>query len=487
MADRYAALVEQAQVAVLTVDLEGQVTFASPAARRILGCDPTGHTFPSLFAEDYRELAGAYLLQLAAAHAQASMFCDGAISHPDGSTRWVELQGTNLLTVRGVRGLAVVLHDATQAHRQLDEAHRQGFVDQLTGLANRALLAERLYALRRIGRGGCVIFVDLDQFKMINDTFGHQNGDEVLVQSAHRMAAVLPAGATAARAGGDEFMILLPDFQLPAAEALAEEILRAVAAPITLDDVEVTVTAAAGVATLEGHSADAVFRNADVAMYEAKATGRGRVQVYRPDSEAFARSRRELMRQLTSLRARNEELATLALTDQLTGLPNRRAFDESLTVLDATARRAGRSYAVVYFDVDHFHGVNRAFDDATGDATLRAISQALSAACRAGDVVYRKGGEELVALLQDTDAQAALATAQRLADVVRALQLPSGRDDRPVVTISGGVAALDPTRHATPMDVVGEANHAMLLAKRGGRDRVLLLPDAARPRQPHVG
>ncbi len=470
-----------------TIDVEGRVTFASSAACRTFGGDPAGQSLPSLFAEDYGELVGAYLRQLAAAPAKASMFCDGEVSHADGSTRWLELQGTNLLTVRGVRGLAVVLHDATQAHRQLAEARRLGVIDQLTGLADRALLAERLYALRRIGRGGCVVFVDLDQFKMINDTFGHLRGDEVLVQAAQRMAAVLPAGATAARAGGDEFMTLLPDFQLPAAEVLAEKMVDAIGAPIRLEDVEVTVTAAAGVATLEGHSADAVFRNADVAMYEAKAAGRGKVQVYRPDSEAFARSRRELMRQVTSLRARNEELSTLALTDQLTGLPNRRSFDESLTVLDATARRSGRSYAVVYFDIDHCHDVNRAFDDATGDMTLRAVAQALSSACRAGDVVYRKGGEELVALLQGTDTPAAHATAQRLADVVRALQLPSGRDDRPVVTVSGGVAALDLARHATPMDVVGEANHAMLLAKRAGRDRVLLLPDSACARSSQAG
>ena len=181
--------------------------------------------------------------------------------------------------------------------------------------------------------------------------------------------------------------------------------------------------------------------------------------------------------QVDALRRQNEQLATQALTDTLTNLPNRRAFDDALAAMDRAARADGGTYGVCYLDIDHFHDLNRAFDDRVGDAALRTIADALAGACRSGDVVYRKGGEELVALVAGADLAAAYATAERFAGVVRALQIEPGCDDCAVVTISGGVAALDPVRHRTPDAVVAEANHAMLLAKRGGRNQICHVPN----------
>ncbi len=477
-------LVEHAPVALVTLGCDGRVLCANPEARRLVGADPAGRGFGDLFVPDDRALAVGYLARLMAAPAGSSVFFEGAACRRDGSTAWVEVRGAALPA--GEDGCwAVVLHDATEAHGLIEQMRRRALEDPLTGLANRTLLLERLSTAYRAGRSGAVVFLDLDQFKAVNDTHGHSNGDVLLVETGRRLTAVAPAGSTVARLGGDEFIVLLPGCQLPVAEAVAEAVMAAVRRPVNLDGVTVVVTASAGIAGLDVPSAEAVLRNADIALYEAKAAGRAQVRTYGPDSQAYARGRRDLMRQVTALRERNEELVAQALTDALTGLPNRRAFDEALAALDAASRRADRPYAVAYFDLDHFHDVNRAFDDDAGDATLHAVADALAAACRAGDVVYRKGGEELVALLPDTDLAAAHATAQRLADVVRDLRLPSGRDDRPVVTISGGVAALDVAMHPTAAAVVADANHAMLLAKRAGRDRVLPQSDPERSR--HAG
>ncbi len=161
--------------------------------------------------------------------------------------------------------------------------------DDLTGLATRLLLKDRLgVALesnRRHASGLALLMVDVDHFKDINDTFGHQAGDKVLQLTAERLQRAVRREDTVARLGGDEFLLLLPDLNDPsAAERIAELLVGTLAAPIPVGDIEVPLSVSIGVCAVSDMEMDAdlLMRNADVALYQAKAAGRNRFAVYKP-------------------------------------------------------------------------------------------------------------------------------------------------------------------------------------------------------------
>jgi diguanylate cyclase (GGDEF)-like protein len=174
----------------------------------------------------------------------------------------------------------------SQLTRLKEELRHQAFHDQLTSLPNRTLFTERVaYALERQDRAKqslAVLFLDLDDFKTINDSLGHPAGDEVLVTVAERLRRCIRPSDTVARLGGDEFGILLDDMSGPSDALLAaERIIQALNTPAYLDGREVSIRASVGI-TLDTHGekADTLLRNADVAMYTAKRRGKGRYQVF---------------------------------------------------------------------------------------------------------------------------------------------------------------------------------------------------------------
>ncbi|MCU1378945.1 MAG: morA [Acidimicrobiales bacterium] len=205
-----------------------------------------------------------------------------------------------LATLRGpfeVERLAAEFHAALVAHADYEaQLSHQALHDPLTGLPNRALLTDRLVqALRQAERTGhqvCVLFVDIDHFKLINDGLGHAVGDLVLTTTAERLTSVLRAGDTLARFGGDEFVFIGEALDDGDAERLAGRLLDAVQAPIEIDDTVVRVTASAGIA-LGRSSADGavLLRDADAAMYLAKDRGRSRHEVFNEDLRDRARTR----------------------------------------------------------------------------------------------------------------------------------------------------------------------------------------------------
>jgi diguanylate cyclase (GGDEF)-like protein len=161
----------------------------------------------------------------------------------------------------------------------------QALRDPLTRLPNRVLFVDRLNAAlaRRARTGGILglLFIDLDEFKSVNDTLGHNAGDQLLVEVAHRMTGVLRQADTAARFGGDEFAVLLEDGAGQHAVAVAERILTELREPLRLDAREVRARASIGVVVIDGAiTAEEALRNADLAMYMAKSGGRGRVEVF---------------------------------------------------------------------------------------------------------------------------------------------------------------------------------------------------------------
>jgi diguanylate cyclase (GGDEF)-like protein len=195
--------------------------------------------------------------------------------------------------------------------RNHESAVRQALYDQLTGLPNRTLLHDRLaQALaraRRTGEQPSVLYLDLDNFKAINDTLGHAAGDALLRDVARRLAARLRAEDTASRLGGDEFAVLLERADEATAEQAAARLLEAFAEPFVVAGRTLRVSASLGVVTADGHADDAL-RHADLAMYAAKAAGKGRQATYRPQMQTAATERMTLEADLSQAVERGELL-----------------------------------------------------------------------------------------------------------------------------------------------------------------------------------
>jgi diguanylate cyclase (GGDEF)-like protein len=208
-------------------------------------------------------------------------------------------------------GEAAVTFDNARLHDQIRE---QAFRDSLTGLANRSRFQERVqHAVARLhGRSmlhAAVLFIDLDHFKLVNDRFGHTVGDRLLQAVAQRVGASVRPGDTAARLGGDEFAILLEDVEgREEAEAVCRRLLETLAEPVSLGAAAPAVGASIGVAIsgVGGETVDELLRNADIAMYAAKAAGRGQVVFFRSELLALAAARSELAAMLRGAEARGE-------------------------------------------------------------------------------------------------------------------------------------------------------------------------------------
>ena len=197
--------------------------------------------------------------------------------------------------------------------RRLDQLIREAFRDSLTGLPNRALFMDRLtHALTRAERTGtnlAVLFLDLDRFKILNDTLGHEVGDRLLVEVGHRLAACLSPEDTVARLGGDEFALLLEDTSdLTGATTRAEKVSAEIQRPFVVDGRDVLISASIGIALTGGGSMqpEEVLHNADLAMYQAKAEGRARYELYEPGLSVSTRERLDLQADLRTAGARQE-------------------------------------------------------------------------------------------------------------------------------------------------------------------------------------
>ena len=193
------------------------------------------------------------------------------------------IKGTwlNVQVVRLGNGLAVTSRDVTESRRRSDHVHYLAHHDHLTGLANRTLLHERLrQALLRAQSSGqkvAVFVLDIDYFKQINDSLGHADGDVLLRTVGQRLHSAVRESDTVARTGGDEFVIVMPEFRTTQdVERCAREIMRNVSRPIEIRGSEISLTLSVGIAIFPegGHNAEELLRNADIAMYGVKGTGR---------------------------------------------------------------------------------------------------------------------------------------------------------------------------------------------------------------------
>ena len=225
-----------------------------------------------------------------------------ALRHRDGSVRQFEVLYTDLLDDENVRGIVLNSRDVSERKAFEEQLAHQAFHDPVTNLANRALFVERVrHAVPRARREGArlaVLFIDLDDFKTINDSLGHAAGDAVLLEVAKRLDGSIRPSDTAARFGGDEFAVLLEDVGgAQDAADTAERILESLAAPLRSRARRSFVRCSLGISVAEGDAAadaDELIRNADAAMYIAKRDGKGGYRLFEPAMHEGVLERLEL-------------------------------------------------------------------------------------------------------------------------------------------------------------------------------------------------
>jgi diguanylate cyclase (GGDEF)-like protein/PAS domain S-box-containing protein len=289
----FRALVESAVDVIHVIDHEGLTRYITPGASSVLGYpaeELVGRHFREMIDPRDRPLVEDTFARAAAAPPGAVVEAETRVRHGEGGTRWIHGRATNHLGTPGVRAVVVNWRDITVPRELRSKLEYAATHDALTGLPNRSLFADHLElalagtSRRPQSRVG-VLFCDLDQFKVVNDTLGHAAGDDLLRQVAHRLRQVVRPGDTVARFGGDEFAVLCPDLASErTAAGLAWRVQHAVAGSYELTGAqrEMFVGASLGVSVSTGRKpvAEAMLREADTALYEAKRRGRGRVQLY---------------------------------------------------------------------------------------------------------------------------------------------------------------------------------------------------------------
>ena len=313
--ERFQSLVRNSIDVQVIADASGRITYESAAVERVRGYKPEDrigrHILDDVHPDD-REWA-AQMVRDVARNAGSQVAAEVRVRHADGSWLVIEAVAKNLLDDPAVGGVVVNYRDVTARKSLEDELKRQAFHDSLTGLANRALFADRLeHAISRAERAPtaiAVLFVDLDDFKTVNDSLGHSEGDLLLIAVADRLRAGIRAGDTIARMGGDEFAILVED---PVEGETPVDVGRRLLAQLELPFVhggkELFVRASLGIATTRSrdHTADEVLRNADVAMYTAKSNGKNRLEVFEPGMHTAALTRLALKGDLERALERGE-------------------------------------------------------------------------------------------------------------------------------------------------------------------------------------
>jgi diguanylate cyclase (GGDEF)-like protein/PAS domain S-box-containing protein len=313
--ERFQSLVRNSIDVQLIATADGTITYESAAVERVLGYCPEDRIGRNALEDlhpDDRDWARQTLQEIARLPA-SQVAAEVRVRHADGSWLVIELVAKNLLDDPAVSGIVINYRDVTARKSLEDELKRQAFHDSLTGLANRALFADRLqHAISRAERAPmslAILFVDLDDFKTVNDSLGHSEGDQLLVAVADRLRMGVRAGDTIARMGGDEFAILIED---PAEGEtpvdVGRRLLEQLEAPFVHDSKELFVRASIGIATTRArdYSADEVLRNADVAMYTAKSNGKNRLEVFEPGMHTAALTRLALKGDLERALERGE-------------------------------------------------------------------------------------------------------------------------------------------------------------------------------------
>lgn len=297
-AERYAALLDTTSDGVLVIDTNGRVLEANAAYCRQSGYSASELVGMGMWQLDTAEDEAATLERASSIIAAGSLVFEAEQRRKDGTTWPVEVS-VSYSPIQGGR-LFSFLRDITERRENRARVEHMAYHDVLTGLPNRELLADRLRqacrAARRTGSNLGVAYVDIDGFKPVNDQYGHDVGDELLIQLAGRMLEQLRDGDTVARLGGDEFVVLLNGVQGAfSAEEAIERLLQVLSEPLNVGGRRVQVTASIGMTLFpeDDVDADTLLRHADQAMYRAKEEGKGVIRLFDPVEQQRVSRRRE--------------------------------------------------------------------------------------------------------------------------------------------------------------------------------------------------
>jgi diguanylate cyclase (GGDEF)-like protein/PAS domain S-box-containing protein len=281
--NRLQVLFENSSDVISLINLDNTIRYISPSVKRVLGYEPEeleGTLVSDLVHQEDFDRFGRKIVEEIQSGISPSRPIEARYQHRDGSWRHLETTFNVLIDDPNVQGVVCTTRDVTERKQLEEQLKHQAFHDLLTGLPNRYLLLERLeQALSRTSRQHnqvVVLFMDLDGFKVVNDSLGHEIGDRVLQAVAEQLKGCLRPEDTLARFGGDEFIVLIEDLGDPAdAVRVAERLMEALREQFVVDGRELFVKPSIGIAlgTYRTKSPEDLLRDADTAMYRAKAEG----------------------------------------------------------------------------------------------------------------------------------------------------------------------------------------------------------------------
>jgi diguanylate cyclase (GGDEF)-like protein/PAS domain S-box-containing protein len=304
--ERLTELVRRSSDMIAICDADGIIRYASPSSEALLHATPSelsGRHLEAVLGPEGAHVRAVFDEVLRTAHSEQT--ASFSIESANGDKRSFKMVIANLTHVESIRGVTLNIRDVSDATRLNDQLRTLAFHDPLTLLANRALFSDRVHqAVKHIADGmtPAVLFIDLDNFKTVNDSLGHGAGDALLRNFAHRLVQCTRAGDTVARLGGDEFAVLVdhaPD--IDAALAVATQILDACRQPFDIDGRQLRVGCSIGIALSDRVSnVERLMRNADAAMYSAKSHGKGHAEVFAPEMLRAARRRMRIENELAT-------------------------------------------------------------------------------------------------------------------------------------------------------------------------------------------
>ena len=310
-------VVEQSPTAVMITDDEGCIEYVNARFTQT-----SGYTLDEIRGRNPRFLRSGYMSRSVYERLWKTLR-EGRGWHgemynrkKDGTFFWEAMQVLPFKDKQGETTHFIALKEDISLRKEYEkQLNRQSSYDPLTNLPNRGLandrLSQALAMAHRTGRQVALMFIDLDNFKKINDTLGHQAGDTLLVEIATRLRKELWEEDTLARQGGDEFLVILPNLEnATMAESIAQKLLTCFTKPVQMDDREIFVTASLGIAVApnDGDEAPILMRNADAAMYQAKEAGRNTYRFFAPAMNVQALKRLEMESRLQRALEREELL-----------------------------------------------------------------------------------------------------------------------------------------------------------------------------------
>ncbi len=311
---RFRALVTNSSDVILVTGADTTISYGTPSAERLLDVKNAVAGTVKMIDLLHPDIRASALATIAECldEPRGQVESEWLVKDAQGAWRHFAVTIANLIDEPVVQGLVLTIRDVEERVRFERQLERQIFYDPLTKLANRVLLRDRLeHALTRASRTGgqlAVLFLDLDDFKLVNDHFGHLMGDALLVEVARRLHSVIRSSDTAARLGGDEFAVLIEDTaDVFHAVSVAEKALACLREPFIIDEHRVPLSASIGIASSGGDcTAEELLRNADIAMYSAKAKGKNAFEVFQPGMQVAIRARLEVQADLRRAIANRE-------------------------------------------------------------------------------------------------------------------------------------------------------------------------------------